>query len=147
MAVVDLASGHRPRTVDEGLERLRSIGIYSGVLRQAESGHPSVAIEATGQWRASDSGLLLGADGVVAHFWSHLWFNSPSQDMALGIHTLVEAIGDVMGAPLDDLRRSDGSRSALWHRPAVDVEIYLHSERPNAGVAAQMGVTWTDLVG
>ena len=142
-AVVELASASQSQDADAGLDLLKSIGVYSGTLKENQNRPNSIVVETTGLWRTTDSGLGLGFKGVVNDFWSMMWFRGPSEKLPSGFHALVEAINGAIGTPDDEVRRSNGSRSALWLRPTGDIELYYHVEEPRARDAVQIGIGWT----
>lgn len=143
-AVLALAASSRPRTVGEGLDLLRSAGIGNETATRAENGPSRVAVEATGVWRTTKSGLMLSSDGTVEHFWSHLWFAEGSDGLRHDFAALVESIDVALGAADDKDLKADGSHTAYWQRRPAEVELYLHAERPRARAAVQIGVNWTD---
>ncbi|MGH3976226.1 MAG: hypothetical protein ACRDS9_23315 [Pseudonocardiaceae bacterium] len=143
-AVVELASANQPRGADEGLDLLRAIGVYDGTLRPIEDGSSRVAVEASGPWRGTDSGLVIDPGGAVTHFWSHLWFGNSPEVLLANFDATAVAIATAIGSPDEEDRRDDGSRSVLWRRQPVAIEFYLHAERPRAGAVAQIGISWAD---
>lgn len=141
-AVVELATADQPRSADAGLDLLTSMGIYSGTLRSTEEQSTRVVIEPAGPWRTTDSGLMLGPDGGVKHFWSHFWFESAPDAVLLGFQSLIDAVNGSIGAPDDEDRRAHDSRSALWTRRPGHIEAYLFPEAPKTRAGVQIGVSW-----
>lgn len=142
-AIVELTSASQPQGVDAGLDLLKSIGIYSGALNESQDRPDTVAIEAAGPWRTTDSGLSLGPEGAVVHFSSMMWFRGPSEKLPAGFQALVEAVSDAIGTPDEAVQRSNGSRSAYWLRPTGDIEFHYHVEEPRARNGVQVGIGWT----
>lgn len=144
-AVLALAASKQPRTVGEGLDLLRSTGIGNGaVAPRTENDASRVAVETTGAWHTTNSGLMLGSSGAVEHFWSHLWVADVAAGLRPGFVALIESITVALGAPDDDDLKVDGSHTAYWQRRPAEVELYLYAERPRAVAAAQIGITWAD---
>ena len=141
-AILELATSDRPEGAAEGLDLLRSLGICSAASGPTEDQFPTVVAEVTGEWRGTNSGLVLASDGTVEHFWSHLWRDA-SADLRPGFDTLVESINTVIGASDEDVETA-GSRSAWWNRHPAEIELFLYPERPPAPAAAQIGITWSD---
>jgi hypothetical protein len=139
--ILELAAADRPRGAAEGLDLLKSLGISRGASDPTSDQFPTVVAEVTGEWSATNSGLVLAADGEVEHFWSHLWI--ASEGLRVGFDTLVESINAVVG-PADEDLETNCSRSAWWSRHPAEIELYLYGERPPAPAAAQIGITWTD---
>ncbi|MET8523152.1 hypothetical protein [Nocardioides sp. NPDC004968] len=87
---------------------------------------------------------MLGSDGAVEHFWSHIWLADVADRLRPGFAALIESITVALGAPDDDDLKADGSHTAYWQGRTAEVELYLHAERPRAVAAAQIGITWAD---
>lgn len=141
-AILAVATSQQPRTVGEGLNLLRSAGIGIRAASSTENDSARVVVEATEPWLTTDSGLMLSADGVVEHFWSHLWVTDRADTLRPGFTALVEAIDVGLGAADDKDFPADGSPAAYWKRRPAEVELYLHAERLRAPAAVQIGITW-----
>ena len=82
-AVAELAAADQPRSAEEGLDLLKSVGIYSGRLGPpATTVLPLLAVEPAGPWRATKSDLWFGPDNAVSSFGSSMWFDSAPEDIA-----------------------------------------------------------------
>ena len=140
-AILELSTTERPTGAADGLDLLKSLGISHGASSSTVDQFPTVIAEVSGDWSATNSGLVLAADGTVEHFWSHLWI--ASDEIRPGFDTLVESITTGLGTPDEDIE-TNGSRSAWWDRQPAEIELFLYPERPPAPAAAQIGITWAD---
>lgn len=89
---------------------------------------------------------MLGADGAVEHFWSHLWVTDRADTLRPGFTALVVSIDAGLGVADDKDFLADGSSAAYWKRWPAEVELYLHAERPRVSAAVQIGITWAHSV-
>jgi hypothetical protein len=142
--VLALAASKQPRTVGEGLDLLRSAGVGNGAVARTENDSSRVVVEASNAWHATNSGVMLGLNGAIEHFWSHLWFADVADGLRPGFAALIESINVALGAADDEDLKADGSHTAYWQRRPAEVELYVHAERPRAAAAAQIGITWAD---
>jgi hypothetical protein len=140
-AVVELAAADQPRSADEGLDLLNSVGI-SGTLGPTTAQSSTVVADPTGSWRATTSSLTLGPDAAVSGFVSSMWYDGAPEDVTLGVHTLIGTVSGAVGAPDHDERRSDGSRATWWIRDRFDIEVYFFAQTPRSRAGAQIAVHW-----
>lgn len=142
-AVAELTAANQPMSAHEGLDLLKSAGIYSGTLRPTTAQPSMMAVEPTGPWRTTRSGLWLRSDNSVASFTSSMWYDGLSEDITLGFQTVIEAVSGAIGAPSHDERRSDGSRATWWNRSHFDIEFYFFAETPRSRAGTEISVNWS----